>query len=46
VAVLAPTVVEVEEAAAEEAILEPEVIGRGKEEDEESGRTRREEEKE
>jgi large subunit ribosomal protein L25 len=46
VAVLAPTVVEVEEEAAEEAILEPEVIGRGKEEDEESGRARREEEKE
>ena len=45
VAVLAPTVVEVEEEAAEEAILEPEVIGRGKEEDEE-GRPRREEEKE
>jgi hypothetical protein len=43
--VLAPTVVEVEEEAAEEAILEPEVIGRGKEEDEE-GRPRREEEKE
>lgn len=45
VAVLAPTVVEVEEEAAEEEILEPEVIGRGKEEDEE-GRPRREEEKE
>lgn len=46
VAVLAPTVVEeVEEEAAEEAILEPEVIGRGKEEDEED-RPRREEEKE
>jgi len=45
VAVLAPTVVEVEEEEAEEAILEPEVIGRGKEEDEE-GRPRREEEKE
>lgn len=45
VAVLAPTVVEeVEEEEAEEAI-EPEVIGRGKEEDEE-GRPRREEEKE
>jgi large subunit ribosomal protein L25 len=37
VAVLAPTVIEVEEAAAEEAILEPEVIGRGKEEEEEEG---------
>lgn len=49
VAVLAPTVIEVEEAAAEEAILEPEVIGRGKEEEEEegeTGRSRREEEKE
>jgi large subunit ribosomal protein L25 len=46
VAVLAPTVVEVEEPEAEEAILEPEVIGRGKEEDEEPGRARREEEKE
>jgi len=46
VAVLAPTVVEeVEEEAAEEAILEPEVIGRGKEEDEED-RPRREDEKE
>ena len=49
VAVLAPTVIEVEEAAAEEAILEPEVIGRGKEEEEEegeTGRSRREEERE
>ena len=49
VAVLAPTVIEVEEVAAEEAILEPEVIGRGKEEEEEegeAGRPRREEEKE
>jgi large subunit ribosomal protein L25 len=46
VAVLAPTVIEVEEAAAEEAILEPEVIGRGKEEaaEEETGRPRRERE--
>jgi large subunit ribosomal protein L25 len=50
VAVLAPTVIEeVAEVAAEEAILEPEVIGRGKEaegEEEETGRSRREEERE
>ncbi|HEY7472523.1 MAG TPA: 50S ribosomal protein L25/general stress protein Ctc [Gemmatimonadota bacterium] len=49
VAVLAPTVIEVEEAPAEEAILEPEVIGRGKEaegEEEETGRSRREREEE
>lgn len=49
VAVLAPTVIEVEEVAAEEAILEPEVIGRGKEEEEEegeTGRSRREREEE
>ena len=48
VAVLAPTVIEVEEEAAAEATLtEPEVIGRGKEEDEEgSARSRREEERE
>lgn len=49
VAVLAPTVIEVEEeaAAAEEVLTEPEVIGRGKEEDEEGAtRSRREEEKE
>jgi hypothetical protein len=50
VAVLAPTVIEeVVEVAAEEAILEPEVIGRGKEaegEEEETGRSRREEERE
>ena len=49
VAVLAPTVIEVEEAAAvEEALAEPEVIGRGKEEEAEgeSGRSRREEERE
>jgi large subunit ribosomal protein L25 len=48
VAVLAPTVIEVEEAAAEEAILEPEVIGRGKEEEEEgeTGRPKREREQE
>jgi large subunit ribosomal protein L25 len=49
VAVLAPTVIEVEEVAAEEAILEPEVIGRGKEEPEEeetAGRSRREREEE
>lgn len=46
VAVLAPTVIEVEEVA-EEAILEPEVIGRGKEEEEEeeeTGRPKRERE--
>lgn len=49
VAVLAPTVIEVEEGvAAEEALAEPEVIGRGKEEDAEgeTGRSRREEERE
>lgn len=49
VAVLAPTVIEVEEAAAvEEALTEPEVIGRGKEEEAEgeTGRSRREEERE
>ncbi|MGH7566658.1 MAG: 50S ribosomal protein L25/general stress protein Ctc [Gemmatimonadota bacterium] len=48
VAVLAPTVIEVEEAAAEEAILEPEVIGRGKEEEEEgeAGRPKRERDQE
>ena len=49
VAALAPTVIEVEEAAAvEEALAEPEVIGRGKEEEAEgeSGRSRREEERE
>jgi large subunit ribosomal protein L25 len=49
VAVLAPTVIEVEEGAAvEEALTEPEVIGRGKEEEEEgeTGRSRREEERE
>lgn len=46
VAVLAPTVIEVEEAAAEEALAEPEVIGRGKEAEEEAeaGGTRRERE--
>lgn len=49
VAVLAPTVIEVEEeaATAEEALAEPEVIGRGKEEDEEgASRSKREEERE
>jgi large subunit ribosomal protein L25 len=49
VAVLAPTVIEVEEGvAAEEALTEPEVIGRGKEEEAEgeTGRSRREEERE
>jgi large subunit ribosomal protein L25 len=49
VAVLAPTVIEVEEGAAvEEVLTEPEVIGRGKEEEEEgeTGRSRREEERE
>jgi large subunit ribosomal protein L25 len=47
VAVLAPTVIEAEEAA-EEAPAEPEVIGRGKEaeDEEESGGSRREEGKE
>jgi len=48
VAVLAPTVIEAEEEAAAEAILEPEVIGRGKEEEEEgeTGRPRRDREEE
>jgi large subunit ribosomal protein L25 len=49
VAVLAPTVIEVEEGVAvEEALTEPEVIGRGKEEEAEgeTGRSRREEERE
>ena len=51
VAVLAPTVIEVEEEAAAEEILEPELIGRGKEEDGEEGeesrpKREREEEKE
>jgi large subunit ribosomal protein L25 len=49
VAVLAPTVIEAEEGAVvEEALTEPEVIGRGKEEEAEgeTGRSRREEERE